>query len=398
MRMLRQLEVVLKTVERCNLQCSYCYFFHAGDESYKQHPPFISIETVIDVAKFLQKGCRDLGVTTLIIDLHGGEPMLQPLKDFDAMCAIFREYLSSEVELLLTMQTNGTLVTDKWIEVLAKYDVCVGISCDGPKENHDRFRIDHKGMGSYDRMVEGLRKLQEAIDSHALQDPGLLCVINPHLDGRNLYQHFRQELHITKMDFMFPNVTYETFRGDPSTYGRFLCEIFDAWVEEDNPNVKVRILESTVRLLLGQDSILSTSGPLVPEYETITISSGGDLGPDDALRSAHPSFLVTGKNVSNTTLGELLQLPVFETFYLATTKLPDTCQACCWQNICKGGHILHRYKHHNQFDNPSLLCSALKQFYAQVARYMIRQGISEERLIALLIPHQPEVANASGSR
>ena len=32
-------EVILKTAERCNLNCSYCYFFHGGDDSYKKHPP-----------------------------------------------------------------------------------------------------------------------------------------------------------------------------------------------------------------------------------------------------------------------------------------------------------------------------------------------------------------------
>jgi uncharacterized protein len=34
--------IILKTVERCNLNCKYCYFFNGGDESYKKHPAFIS--------------------------------------------------------------------------------------------------------------------------------------------------------------------------------------------------------------------------------------------------------------------------------------------------------------------------------------------------------------------
>jgi uncharacterized protein len=383
-RSLNQLEVVLKTVERCNLNCSYCYFFHSGDESYKQHPPFISAETIIDTARFLCEGCLEFGISTLIIDFHGGEPMLQSHEAFDQMCSTFKLYLSDKVNLLFTMQTNGTLVTEKWINLFAKHDVCIGVSCDGPKENHDKYRIDHKGRGSFDQMIKGLKNLQRGYQANKIQNPGLLCVINPELNGRFLYQYFRNELEITNMDFMFPNVTYETSKENPSSYGRFLCELFDAWVEEDNPKVKVRILESTLRLMLGQQSILSTSGPLIPDYETITISSAGDLGPDDALRSAHPSFLVTGKTVKNTTLKELLQHEVFETFYNATEHLPLACQSCCWQQICKGGHILHRYKHDNGFDNPSLMCSALKQFYVVVANYLLDRGLTRKRLEEVL--------------
>ena len=386
-RSLTQLEAVLKTVERCNLNCSYCYFFHAGDESYRQHPPFIRAETIADTARFLEEGCLELGISTLIINFHGGEPMLQPHEAFDHMCSTFRSHLSGKVNLLFAMQTNGTLVTDKWIELFAKHDVCVSVSCDGPKEYHDIYRIDHRGQGSFDRMAEGLKQLQRGYQAGKIQHPGTLCVINPELNGRALYQYFRKELGIDYMDFMFPNVTYETSREDPSLYGRFLCELFDAWVEEDLPGVKVRILESTLRLMLGHESILSTSGPLIPTYETITISSAGDLSPDDVLRSARPSFLVTGKTVKNTTLKELLQHPVFDTFYHATTHLPQACRSCCWQHVCKGGYILHRYRHSNGFDNPSLMCSALKQFYATVARYLLDHGVAQKRLEEVLFTH-----------
>jgi uncharacterized protein len=45
----------------------------------------------------------------------------------------------------------------------AKYDVGIGISLDGPKEYHDKFRVDHQGRGTYDSTIAGLRKLQAAI-------------------------------------------------------------------------------------------------------------------------------------------------------------------------------------------------------------------------------------------
>lgn len=384
-RHIKQLEVILKTVERCNLNCSYCYFFHHGDESYKQHPPFISAETIVETAKFLRQGCLDLGISKLLIEFHGGEPMLQSHSAFDHMCTTFKEHLSEHVHLLLTMQTNGTLVTDKWINLFSKHNVHIGISCDGPKENHDQFRLDHQGKGSFDSMAKGLKSLQKAHITHSIQPPGLLCVINPRLNGSSLFRYFRDELDVMSMDFLFPSVTYDTSREDPSMYGRFLCELFDAWIEEDNVDVKVRILESTLRLILGKKSILSTSGPVISDSQAITISSAGDIVSDDALRSTHASLIVTGKTVKNTTLSEILLHPAFEMIDHAKKHLPLACRSCCWQKICNGGDIVHRYKRENGFDNPSLMCRALKQFYAKVAQYVLDNGFSQSQLENVLL-------------
>ena len=45
-RELNTLEVILKITERCNLNCDYCYFFNAGDDSYKGHSALIANDTV----------------------------------------------------------------------------------------------------------------------------------------------------------------------------------------------------------------------------------------------------------------------------------------------------------------------------------------------------------------
>ncbi len=47
-----------------------------------------------------------------------------------------------------SLQTNGTLLTDEWCAFLKKNNFMVGISLDGPKEIHDRYRRDRKGNGT----------------------------------------------------------------------------------------------------------------------------------------------------------------------------------------------------------------------------------------------------------
>ena len=48
----------------------------------------------------------------------------------------------------------------------------VGISLDGPKEIHDRYRRDRKGNGTFDQVMRGLRLLQK----HKVEYNVLACV------------------------------------------------------------------------------------------------------------------------------------------------------------------------------------------------------------------------------
>ena len=161
--------LILKTVERCNLNCKYCYFFNGGDESYKKHPPFISKSTIGDLIQFLKQGVEDLLLKHILVVFHGGEPLLQPIKQFEEICLMLLKELSPVVQLSFKVQTNATLISDEWIDIFSKYNVSVGISIDGPKEYNDVDRVDHKNRGSYDSVRQGIELLQQAVLSKKIE-------------------------------------------------------------------------------------------------------------------------------------------------------------------------------------------------------------------------------------
>lgn len=68
---------VIKTAERCNINCTYCYFFNKNDQSYKIHPPIMSKITLQQVADFMLEGCEKFHIKHLIVCFHGGEPLMQ---------------------------------------------------------------------------------------------------------------------------------------------------------------------------------------------------------------------------------------------------------------------------------------------------------------------------------
>jgi len=105
---------------------------------------------------------QDLNIKKLSIIFHGGEPMMQPMEDFIYLTEKLLQIVPRE-NLELSIQTNATLVTSKWIDLFNKYKIQVGVSIDGPKEYHDKYRVDHYGNSSHEREERGIKLLQQKL-------------------------------------------------------------------------------------------------------------------------------------------------------------------------------------------------------------------------------------------
>ena len=386
---LDHLEVILKTVERCNIRCSYCYFFQGDDKSYKSHPPFISWEMIQTLTRFLIDGIRQLRIKSIQIDLHGREPTLQKKSSFDQMCHHFRNELGPLVELSLALQTNATLIDEEWIDLFSKHNVSIGVSIDGPQEVNDRFRIDYKGRGTYHRTIAGLRQLQNASKEKKIGLVAALCVINPKNNGLELYHHLVHELDVHHLDFLLPDYTHHNFTNEnPEEYGKFLCDLLDGWVADDNPLIRIRILNSALRLLVGGETCLKGFGPTSEAMAAITVASNGNLSPDDSLRSGIP-HLMNRSHISSISLREFFDSSAMKEVVHASKKSPKECRSCCWDNVCGGNILISRYSRSNGFNNPSVFCAGLKMFYAAVARYLIQHGVVPDQIRQILLRSRP---------
>ncbi|HEY8554636.1 MAG TPA: heme d1 biosynthesis radical SAM protein NirJ [Burkholderiales bacterium] len=130
--------VIWNLVRRCNLTCKHCYSISAD----RDFPGELSTEEVYRVLDDL----RRFGVPALI--LSGGEPLLRPdIYDISRRAKKMGFYVG--------LSTNGTLIDESSIDRIAAvgYDY-VGISIDGMRATHDRFR---RRAGAYDASLRGLR-------------------------------------------------------------------------------------------------------------------------------------------------------------------------------------------------------------------------------------------------
>src|SRR5690606_13088897 len=132
-------QVILKVAQRCNLDCSYCYVYNRGDDTWKSRPKMIPDAVATALARRIREHCEKYAIPRFMIELHGGEPLLLGKRRMKALIDLFRRECEG-VQLDLTLQTNGLLLDEEWLQLFASNDVRFGISCDGPPESADRRR------------------------------------------------------------------------------------------------------------------------------------------------------------------------------------------------------------------------------------------------------------------
>ena len=135
--------VIWNLIRRCNLACKHCYSISADTD----FPGELTTDEVFAVMDDL----KGFGVPVLI--LSGGEPLLRPdIFEISARAKAMGFYVG--------LSTNGTLIDEAMIARIAMigYDY-VGISIDGLRETHDRFR---RLEGAFEASMHGLRLCRDA--------------------------------------------------------------------------------------------------------------------------------------------------------------------------------------------------------------------------------------------
>lgn len=138
----------LHVAHACNLACSYCF---ASQGHYQGEAALMSLETGKKALDFL---VRSSGKRRhLEVDFFGGEPLLN-WEMVKQVVAYGRELEKRHDKVFrFTLTTNGVLLNDEVMDFCNREMQNVVLSLDGRKEVHDRFRVNHKGEGSYDLVV-----------------------------------------------------------------------------------------------------------------------------------------------------------------------------------------------------------------------------------------------------
>lgn len=356
-----------------------------GNDVWMKHPKYMKFETIEQICHFLKQGCIDMKPEELTIEYHGGEPLMLNRARFSHMCETIMSALSPYVKVSFAMQTNAMLLNDAWIDIICQYKIGIGVSLDGPPVYHDKYRVDHRGKGTYLRVVEGLQLLQNSVAYNQFSAVGILCVINPEHDAKVILRHFVEDLNITNMDFILPDYNYSS--PPPFTnqqLSKFLKDLLAEWLKYDDPKITVRILSTYLNLFTKRITLALFPNDEITTIPAVTISSAGTLGPADQLHITLTEQELMQYNIYNINLKSYLNDTYVKN--ISSSSLPKVCYECYWKNVCGGGKLQNRYHSESRsYDQPTIYCSALKEFFSVMAKAMVERGYPISRLSENLI-------------
>jgi uncharacterized protein len=373
----------------CNLDCDYCFFL--SKEMLYPGSRFRMAEELQQLyLRQLLEAHRD--AAEVVVAWQGGEPTLMGLDFFRRSVELIDALKRPGQQVLSTLQTNGTLLTDEWGEFLADHGFLVGISIDGPREIHDTYRVDKGGKPTFDTVIRGLDVLRR---NHV--DYNVLTTVHHANEGRGreVYRFLRDECGAEFMQFIpiVERATAETLAaanegwGDrgklrplyvldgslvtdrtvtPDGYGRFLIDVFEEWVRRDIGTVYVQMFDTALANWVGEP------GGMCVHAETcglqLALEHNGDLYSCDHF--VEPRFK----------LGNIRELPMLDMVTSSQQRqfgqdkrdsLTQYCLDCDVRFACNGGCPKDRFAT-SPYGEPGqhYLCPSYKAFFHHVTKPM----------------------------
>ena len=160
---------------RCNLRCTYCYYLEKS-HLYPQGKQLMSDELL---ERFIRDYIAAQPGPEVLFTWHGGETLLRSRAFYERVIALQRLYGAGRM-IANSIQTNGVLLDDAWCTFFRENGWLVGISIDGPREEHDRYRRDLHDGPTFDAVMRGIALLQKhnvewnalaVVNRHNADDP-----------------------------------------------------------------------------------------------------------------------------------------------------------------------------------------------------------------------------------
>ncbi|SKA39404.1 uncharacterized protein SAMN05428963_1317 [Consotaella salsifontis] len=340
---------------RCNLDCTYCYYLEK-ERIYPETKRFDMADAVLEtyIRDYISSQAR-LGASEIWFNWQGGEPTILGVDYFRRIVALEQRHAPAGKTIRNALQTNGTLLDEEWGAFLKQNDFLVGLSIDGPRELHDRYRIDKAGRPSFDKVMAGLDVLQR----HGVEY-NTLTVVSRH-NSSHPVEVYRFLKEIGSAFHQFIPIAERSADGTtlaavpqidedgidykvtpwsvlPRTYGDFLCGIFDEWIVRDVGSIFVQFFDVQLGLWAGAPASLcwfaETCG------SGLAIEHNGDLFACDHY--VYPEYRLG--NIMDAPVGELAGRPEQITFGRdKRDTLPRQCRTCDIRFACNGGCPKHRF-------------------------------------------------------
>ena len=341
----------------CNMRCRYCFYTDETENRTVPSMGVMSIETMktmVDKALIFADGDCSFA-------FQGGEPSLAGLPFFRALTDYVKDHPNpKKVRVHYSFQTNGYNLNEDWAKWFVENQVLVGISLDGPKEIHDRYRVDHAGKGTYQKVMSSIQLFNKY---HV--DYNILTVVTSATSrhGQQVYNFFkkndfRYQQYIECLDPIGEIQGGYEYSLTPERYEEFLKTTFDSWYLDMKSGRYVynRYFENLMMIIARQGAeSCNMRGVCGAQW---VIEADGSVYPCD-FYALDEWYL---GNISQDSFETMEQQRQTLGFIEWSKQIPEDCKNCRYFGLCRNGCRRNREPVTSNSTQKNYFCSAYKNF------------------------------------
>jgi len=347
-------------------QCASCY------EKNIKHTEW-NIDRVLETLKIETKKQID-GKSPKEIEkmqvptLHGGEPLLLPIKDIEKILEYIRTIFGRTA-----IQTNLIHLNDRHIELFGRYNTHIGISIDGTdmKTNRGRFPenvTDNEISGGTAKVLNNITRLKEALRYNKGSNVHLSCIMVLRKYNAN---------HIVKIIRELSTMGINSFRVNPGiVYDEKLREkeevtsgllfmayrnIFKSLSFFESKKIAIKPVQDIIDGLFCHPGNMScTFGKCDPFSTNAEQTICGDGSTGGCL---HPAAAIDGLQILRAKKQNFNRYEILNKLKHKTRG----CKDCRYWHMCHGG--CPGAGTDNEWRNKTRFCNGLHMFYEYLYRH-----------------------------
>jgi uncharacterized protein len=153
-----ELNVTVLTTLQCNFACDYCFQGDHGD--YNKFADKMSLETAGRVGDWIETELDRVCPEKLLLTFFGGEPLLNVPVMYAIAERMWEATQARNVPMFVNIITNGLLLTPDIVDRMVPLGLNgIKITLDGDRDTHNRMRPLRGGQGTFDRIIENIRRV-----------------------------------------------------------------------------------------------------------------------------------------------------------------------------------------------------------------------------------------------
>lgn len=231
--MKNNITVIFRMTDACNLACTYCYDRLKRQECKNINEKFLSnMDKIVNyIESFYINNKRKMNLI-----LHGGEPLTLKAEVYEA----FLKNVTDKIKnISISIQTNGTLLDKKKVDILNKYNVRIGISIDGCNEQQNKNRVYKNGKSSFNKVKQTIDMLNSSNTKFGI----IMTLSKSNLNQeKEIYEFIKENNICCDIRPAFP--TKQTIGNDDimnnDEYIDFFTTFFDIWYGDKTNKVKLK--------------------------------------------------------------------------------------------------------------------------------------------------------------